>query len=343
MAILVILQEYVPNATAIGYRAVVAQDNSLVLGSINGINGATADTRIGIGTTAPTQKLHVLAPSIIRNAGLFESSSNIDHTNNGATIYANNTYAGTIDVAAVKGRVTATTRGYGIGGYFQGGYVGVWANVDNTNPGTGTFNTWGVYSTAFQTTTATNYGTLGAANGGAASNIGAYGSATGPSTINYGIYGSASGATTNWGGYFAGNVFTTGAYFPSDEKLKSNIRDYDASALSKIMSLQTKSYNYDVAKYKYMNLPAGDQFGFLAQDLEKVFPQLVTKAIQPAEYEQGNKNGKKLSDEVQFKAVNYTGLIPVLTKAVQEQQQIIDKQQKAIDDLLKRVEKLEQK
>lgn len=273
---------------------------------------------------------------------MFESSSNISHTSEGATIYANNTYAGTVDVAAVKGKVITTTKGYGIGGFFQGGYVGLWANVDNTNPGTGAFSTWGVYSTATQTTSGTNYGVSGAANAGA-SNIGVYGAASGAATTNYGIYGFASGATTNWGGYFAGNVFTTGAYFPSDEKLKSNIRDYDASALSKIMSLQTKSYSYDVAKYKYMNLPAGDQFGFLAQDLEKLFPQLVTKAVQPAEYEKGSKNGKKLSDEVQFKAVNYTGLIPVLTKAVQEQQQIIDKQQKAIDDLLKRVEKLEQK
>jgi trimeric autotransporter adhesin len=77
--------------------------------------------------------------------------------------------------------------------------------------------------------------------------------------------------------------------------------------------------------------------------LEKVFPQLVTKAVQPAEYENGDRNGKKLNDEVQFKAVNYTGLIPVLTKAMQEQQLLINQQQKTIDDLLKRVEKLEQK
>ncbi len=47
------------NATAIGFRAAVAQDNSLILGSINGVNGATADTNVGIGTTAPASKLHV--------------------------------------------------------------------------------------------------------------------------------------------------------------------------------------------------------------------------------------------------------------------------------------------
>jgi trimeric autotransporter adhesin len=49
----------VNNSTAIGHRAFVAQSNSLVLGSINGVNGASADTRVGIGTTAPHSSLQV--------------------------------------------------------------------------------------------------------------------------------------------------------------------------------------------------------------------------------------------------------------------------------------------
>lgn len=48
------------NATAIGSKAHVTQSNSLVLGSINGINGATANTNVGIGTTAPAFKLQVV-------------------------------------------------------------------------------------------------------------------------------------------------------------------------------------------------------------------------------------------------------------------------------------------
>lgn len=47
------------NATAIGARAVVAQSNALVLGSINGVNGATATVSVGIGTTTPSDRLHV--------------------------------------------------------------------------------------------------------------------------------------------------------------------------------------------------------------------------------------------------------------------------------------------
>ena len=52
------------NATAIGNRALVGQNNSLVLGSINGVNGATADTNVGIGTTTPQHRLHVVGENL---------------------------------------------------------------------------------------------------------------------------------------------------------------------------------------------------------------------------------------------------------------------------------------
>ena len=47
------------NATAIGARSRVSQSNSLILGSINAVNGAVADTNVGIGTTAPASRLDV--------------------------------------------------------------------------------------------------------------------------------------------------------------------------------------------------------------------------------------------------------------------------------------------
>ena len=49
----------ITNATAIGARARVSQSNSLVLGSIAGVNGATANVSVGIGTTAPRATLDV--------------------------------------------------------------------------------------------------------------------------------------------------------------------------------------------------------------------------------------------------------------------------------------------
>jgi hypothetical protein len=47
------------NATAIGANTQVTTSNAMVLGSINGVNGATADTNVGIGTTAPQTLFHI--------------------------------------------------------------------------------------------------------------------------------------------------------------------------------------------------------------------------------------------------------------------------------------------
>ncbi len=53
------------NATAIGFQAAVSGDNAIVLGRINGVNGATSSTNVGIGTSAPTQRLHVVGNSLL--------------------------------------------------------------------------------------------------------------------------------------------------------------------------------------------------------------------------------------------------------------------------------------
>jgi hypothetical protein len=49
----------ITNATALGHRAQVSQSNSLVLGSVAGVNGATASVNVGIGTPAPERQLHL--------------------------------------------------------------------------------------------------------------------------------------------------------------------------------------------------------------------------------------------------------------------------------------------
>jgi hypothetical protein len=59
------------NATAIGAFATVDQDNSLVLGSISGVNGATANTKVGIGTTTPQYGLHIISTDA-QSGGIME-------------------------------------------------------------------------------------------------------------------------------------------------------------------------------------------------------------------------------------------------------------------------------
>lgn len=56
------------NTTTIGANAYVTQSNSLILGSIIGINGAAANTNVGIGITAPLARLHVADSSVVFSA-----------------------------------------------------------------------------------------------------------------------------------------------------------------------------------------------------------------------------------------------------------------------------------
>jgi hypothetical protein len=57
------------NATAIGASARVDQSNSLVLGSIAGVNSATASVLVGIGTTTPLAALHVNGGALVTPGG----------------------------------------------------------------------------------------------------------------------------------------------------------------------------------------------------------------------------------------------------------------------------------
>jgi hypothetical protein len=95
------------NATALGAKAQVDQSDSLVLGSVAGFNGATTSVKVGIGTTAPTQKLAVETTSAGAQTLV---TLNVPNTvgNNGALDFAVNN-AGTIipvvKVAAIYGAV----------------------------------------------------------------------------------------------------------------------------------------------------------------------------------------------------------------------------------------------
>ncbi len=54
----------------------MTQSNSLVLGSINGVNGASADTKVGIGTTAPVSTLNVRSSTNVSPRGVTNEQYN---------------------------------------------------------------------------------------------------------------------------------------------------------------------------------------------------------------------------------------------------------------------------
>jgi hypothetical protein len=71
------------NAAAIGAQALVSESNALVLGSISGVNGATASVNVGIGTTAPAYALDVNGNGLLFNATNTTSGANCNIDNNG--------------------------------------------------------------------------------------------------------------------------------------------------------------------------------------------------------------------------------------------------------------------
>ena len=74
-----------------------------------------------------------------------------------------------------------------------------------------------------------------------------------------------------------------------------------------------------------MHFAKGLQHGFIAQELEQVFPELVQDEISVLP---GTKN-----ERIEYKSVNYLGMIPVLTKAIQEQQAYIELLEQRIEAL----------
>jgi hypothetical protein len=119
----------------------------------------------------------------------------------------------------------------------------------------------------------------------------------------------------------SGNM-TAPAFNPtSDARLKRNILPL-TNALDVVQQLRPVSYE------KRADLQSNDysmkQMGFIAQELESVLPNSVHTG--------------KSADAI--KSVDYMSIIPVLTKALQEQQQMINKQQAEIDELRQLIKRM---
>jgi len=108
---------------------------------------------------------------------------------------------------------------------------------------------------------------------------------------------------------------------PSDRRLKTDIQPL-GQATALIAQLAPKTYRYRSEEMPNMGLPTGPQFGLIAQDVEKVLPALVNTYAQTSD-----------GASEPYKGLNYVGLIPVLVRTAQEQQETIVQQQAAIAQL----------
>ncbi len=114
-------------------------------------------------------------------------------------------------------------------------------------------------------------------------------------------------------------ISSSGLSNSSDRRLKTNINTIK-SALPSLMRLNATHYN------RKINLKQRE-YGFIAQEVEKIYPDMVSVVT-------------KEDGEGQY-MMNYTQLIPILTKGMQEQQGLINQQNILIKDLQKRMEALE--
>jgi len=242
--------------------------------------------------------------------------------------------ASTSGSAGVKGVATGTTiftAGYGV--YGEGGSAGVYGTSSSTG-------IWGNGSTGVLGTGGTGVAGEGY-NGVSGHGIGESGSGVygySDDTYTYGVqgYSNAYGGIGIYGisdspdalaGFFYGDVVITGSCSGctvSDEKLKKNVRDLKGS-LTRVLALRPKAYEMKNEEYKgKMILGNGTQIGLIAQELEKVVPEVVHSVKAPAILTpEERKNAVKKSPEV-VKAVNYSALVPLLIAAIQEQQAEIE-------------------
>ncbi|MDH3650964.1 MAG: tail fiber domain-containing protein [Saprospiraceae bacterium] len=123
------------------------------------------------------------------------------------------------------------------------------------------------------------------------------------------------------------NIDENGVYTTvSDIKYKRNIESL-GGVLSKLMQINPSSYHMSRSPN------TGRSFGFIAQNIRDYFPELVKERGQ---------------DHDTYLMMNYSGMIPVTVKAIQELREIIFEQENEICDLRrllqsmsKRIEQLE--
>jgi len=165
--------------------------------------------------------------------------------------------------------------------------------------------------------------------------VGVNGVTNGVNGANYGVFGQVNNPSPmNLAGFFDGDVTVSGTINnPSDAKLKTDIisladtgKKSGISTLDKIAQLSPKSYVYAEKYKKIMNLPSSKQNGFVAQELQAIFPELVKKNIY--------RSPSNRDTQLEFLGVDYMGLIPILTAGIQELSQ-------ENDDLKQRLASLE--
>ena len=107
--------------------------------------------------------------------------------------------------------------------------------------------------------------------------------------------------------YINSDLYVNGSIFnPSDANLKKDVTSVNREKTNNIINLNPVSF-----KFKE-DIKSKEHFGFIAQDIEKIYPELVKDS------------------EMGYKTVNYIELIPILVSKIQE----MDKEIKELKEKL---------
>ncbi len=104
-----------------------------------------------------------------------------------------------------------------------------------------------------------------------------------------------------------GDIIANSIAGSSDIRFKKNIKTVE-NALDKVKALRGVYFNWNKEAFPEKNFGAQDELGFIAQEVEKVVPEIVTK--------------ENTKDE--YRSVKYDKLVALLVEAIKEQQKQID-------------------
>lgn len=145
----------------------------------------------------------------------------------------------------------------------------------------------------------------------------------------------SSNSTYTYTLWIAGSAYaSSGVWTASDSRLKTNIIPL-MDVLRKVDLLNGVQYEWNTKDFPQMNFERGQQIGIIAQDIEKIFPELVK------------------TDDKGYKSVAYDKLSVVAISAIKEQQkeieslkteiELLKKENARLQTLESRIEQLEQK
>ena len=103
----------------------------------------------------------------------------------------------------------------------------------------------------------------------------------------------------------------------SEQQLKVNVAKI-SNPLDQLKSIDPVVFNYNHEQYKQLNLPAGQQYGFLTENLQAAYPDMVQ------EYTKLYPSGKNNDKVARYDEVRSADLIPLLVAAVKAQQAEIE-------------------